>query len=265
MWAKRRYGAVWLLRALCVVPPGTEAAFLAPLPTRALWGGGPNQQSSWLRSASAPLGSSGPLPIRRPGSAFWQARCGAGQARQGVDERALQVTHVAKSLSKEHTFAQDVVDEAVLLQTLRHQAAEVASALQRKGLQGATVMLKLRWSDFTTLTRQTTLSIPTNQESVIAATALHLFAQTWHAALPVRLVGVGVSGFGSGAQASLWELLLPQEEHRPQVDALLLELRARFGERVIWRGREWKQAQEGRLRNGHSSDRLASADAGEAF
>ena len=75
----------------------------------------------------------------------------------------------------------------------------------------------------------------------------------------------GSAASGQERRPACGKALLPQEEHRPQVEAMLLEVRARFGERVIWRGREWKQAQEGRLRNGHSSDRLASEDAGEAF
>ena len=162
----------------------------------------------------------------------------------GIDERALQVTHVARSLSKEQTFAQDVQEEAVLRQTLSHQAAEVASALERKRMQGTTITLKLRWPDFTTLTRQTTLSFPTSQESVIAATALRLFAETWQAGLPVRLIGVGVSGLGAEAtQATLWESELPQEEQRRRVEVILLEVRARFGEGIIGWGHEWKQAQ----------------------
>jgi DNA polymerase-4 len=154
------------------------------------------------------------------------------------------VTHIAKSLSKEHTFAQDVQEEGTLRQTLRRQAAEIASALQRKGMQGTTITLKLRWSDFTTLTRQTTLSFSTNEELVNAATTLRLFAQAWQVDLPVRLIGVGVSGLGApGTQATLWESMMPQTEQRRQVEATMLELRARFGERIIWWGYEWNDAE----------------------
>jgi DNA polymerase-4 len=231
-------------RALCVVPAGAEAAFLAPLPARALWGVGPRTAERLAALGIHTVGDLACYPadalIRRFG------KHGAALARHahGIDERALQVTHVAKSLSKEQTFAQDIQEEDVLRQTLRHQAAEVASALQRKGMQGTTITLKLRWSDFTTLTRQTTLSVPTNQEPVIATTALRLFAHVWQASLPVRLIGVGVGSLSApGAQASLWEQGLPQEEQRRQVEAILVEVRARFGEGIICWGREWKQAQ----------------------
>ena len=120
--------------------------------------------------------------------------------------------------------------------------------------------------DFTTLTRQTTLSIATNQESVIAATALHLFAQTWHAALPVRLMGVGVSGLSSGvAGHPVGSYGTSGRAPAPGGRAAAGGASTFWGARH-WRGREWKQAQEGRLRNGHGDvNRLASADAGEAF
>jgi DNA polymerase-4 len=230
--------------ALCVVPAGTEAAFLAPLPTRALWGVGPRTAEQLAGLGIRTVGDLARSPadalIRRFG------KHGAALARhaRGIDERALQVTHVAKSLSKEQTFAQDVQEEAMLRRTLDHQAAEIASALQRKGMQGTTIALKLRWPDFTTLTRQTTLSTATNQESVIAATALRLFAETWQAGLPVRLIGVGVHGLSAEAsQATLWESTGPEVEQRRQVEAILLEVRARFGEGIIGWGHEWKQAQ----------------------
>ena len=171
---------------------------------------------------------------------------GAALARhaQGVDEQVLQVEHAVKSLSKERTFAQDVHDEIVLRQTLGKQAAEVASALQHEGLRGATIALKLRWPDFTMLTRQATLPAPTNQEAVIAGTSLQLFSQIWHAGLPVRLVGVGVSGLSAaGEQRSLWDSVAPLEEKRQLLEATLERLRARFGEEIVRWGNEWKQAQ----------------------
>ena len=78
---------------------------------------------------------------------------------------------------------------------------------------------------------------------MIAATALRLFAEIWQAGLPVRLIGVGVSGLSAEAsQATLWESTGPEVEQRRQVEAILLEVRARFGEGIIGWGREWKRA-----------------------
>jgi DNA polymerase-4 len=230
--------------ALCVVPPGTEAAFLAPLPTGALWGVGPRTAERLTMLGITIIGDL----ARYPEAALIQrfGKHGAALARhaKGLDDRPLQMEHEAKSLSKEHTFAEDVRDEAALRQTIEKQAAAVASALQHKGLSGTTVVLKLRWADFTTLTRQTSLFAPTNQAQVIADTALRLFTHTWQAGLAVRLLGVGVSGLNAAsAPISLWDMVTLREEKRKQVEEALLELRARFGERVVLWGYEWKQAQ----------------------
>lgn len=201
--------------ALCVVPAGTEAAFLAPLPTRALWGVGPRTAGQLTALGLQTIGDVARHPV--PDLIRHFGKHGADLARhaRGVDERPIQVVRAAKSLSKERTFAQDVEVEQRLRQTLLDLAAEVASALQRKGLRGATITLKLRWSDFTTLTRQTALPAPTDQAALIAVTALRLFQDVWQAPRPVRLLGVGVSAFPPAAgQPGLWESPTPGQAQR---------------------------------------------------
>ena len=78
----------------------------------------------------------------------------------------------AKSISQETTFARDVIDRTTLERTLREQATEIAHKLRRDDLMGTTVKLKIRWPDFTTPTRQLTLSQPTDEPDVIAEAAL---------------------------------------------------------------------------------------------
>lgn len=227
--------------ALCIVPPGTEAAFLAPLPTRALWGIGPRTAERLAALGIHTIGELARTPVLDLIRRFGKYGTDLAKHARGEDERPIQVTHIAKSLSKERTFAQDVQEETLLRRTLQEQAGEVARALQRKGFRGATITLKLRWADFTTLTRQISLPAPTDQEAIITSAALRLFAQTWQAGRPVRLIGVGVSGFRSeSAQMSLWEMITPVEEKRQQVEAALAQVRARFGEEVVRWGHDWK-------------------------
>jgi DNA polymerase-4 len=227
--------------ALCVVPPGMEAAFLAPLPVRALWGVGPRTAERLAALGIRTIGDLARTPVTDLIRHFGKHGADLARHAQGLDERPIQVVHAAKSLSKERTFAQDVQEEERLRQTLLDLAGAVAAALQGKGLRGATITLKLRWSEFTTLTRQTTLSVPTDQESVIATTAWQLFQHVWQAPRPVRLLGVGVSGLSIVAQyLSLWESALPVEEQHQFLEAVLAQLRARFGEEVVRWGRDWK-------------------------
>ena len=95
-----------------------------------------------------------------------------------------------------------------LRRALRQQSEYTGRRLRRLGLRGKTVAIKLRWADFTTLTRQMTLQQPVNDDQSIYEAALTLFQNAWSRSRPVRLVGVGVSGFeeGSGSrQLTLWE------------------------------------------------------------
>jgi hypothetical protein len=93
--------------------------------------------------------------------------------------------------------------------------------------------LKIRWSDFTTLTRQLTLTRPTHQDSEIYQGALQLFEKVWPVGKPVRLIGVGVSGFGVPRQLGLWEADHREQE---QLQSTLDDLRERFGDKILRRG-----------------------------
>jgi len=113
---------------------------------------------------------------------------------------------------------------------------KVGRRLRKDGLQGTTVKLKLRWSDFTTLTRQVTLPHATHHDEEIYQSVLDLFQRVWIVGRPVRLLGVGVSGFEQEArQLGLWEQ--PKvEADQSSLESALDKLRDRFGDRVIQRG-----------------------------
>jgi DNA polymerase-4 len=141
-----------------------------------------------------------------------------------------------KSVSHETTFSRDVSDGVVLRRTLRQLSEEVGRSLRQKGLQGTTIKLKLRWADFTTFSRQLTRDSATLHDAEIYADALELFERLWIPGQPVRLIGVGVSGFTeAGKQIGLWENQAAAEEAQ-RLEETLDELRDRFGSRIIRRG-----------------------------
>jgi DNA polymerase-4 len=191
--------------ALCVVPPGAEAAFLAPLPVSALWGVGPRMteqlEALGLRTIGELAEYSSEELIRRFG------RHGYHLARhaRGLDTRPVITSRETKSISCETTFEHDVQSWNVLRQTLEEQAAQVARQLQRQNLQATTIKIKLRWPDFTSLSRQLTLPHPTDESTLIGHSALQLLRQTWRAQQAVRLLGVGASGLCAYRQLSLWD------------------------------------------------------------
>lgn len=120
----------------------------------------------------------------------------------GEDDRPLEIGGEAKSISSETTFLRDTDDRKVLRQSLREQAAEVAEKLQRKRLAAQTVQVKVRYGDFTTLTRQLTVEEPTNSAAEIYRLACFILARHQLVSRPLRLVGIGVSNLG-GADLQL--------------------------------------------------------------
>jgi DNA polymerase-4 len=228
--------------AIMVVPPGQEAAFLDPLPCDALWGVGPKTAERLRELGIETVGDIVRWPeadlLRRFGKNGYDF---ARHAR-GLDDRPVVTEHERKSVSQETTFTRDVRDAAALRRTLREQAAEVSRTLKVKGLAGATVKLKLRWPDFTTITRQVTLPAATNAREAIATAAIQLFDREWAEANnpgAVRLIGVGVSGFRSEApQRSLFD---QPDERSERLDAAMQALRARFGPQALRRASELEE------------------------
>jgi DNA polymerase IV len=227
-------------QAICVVPPGEEAAFLAPLPAEALWGVGPKTAEKLAGMGLLTIGAIAAWPLADLERRFGQHGEDLARRARGIDDRPIVTERAAKSVSQETTFARDVADQGVLERALRRQAAEVAGSLRRKGLVGTTVRLKIRWPDFTTPTRQLTLSRPTDDEEEIVEAALRLFRQVWPRDQAVRLIGVGVSGLGSPPrQLSLWDAPAPEEAARQErVRAALAAIEGRFGAGVVRRASE---------------------------
>ena len=194
--------------AICAVPPGEEAAFLAPLPLDAIWGVGPKMAEHLAALGLVTIGDVARVPAEELGRRFGRNGYALAQHAQGIDTREIVTVRETKSLSSETTFARDVSDWDTLLASLEEQAAEVASQLRRHQLRGTTVRLKLRWADFATPTRQVTLPFATDEPEVICAQATQLLRALWHDAQhdpqPVRLLGVGISGLGAVQQLSLW-------------------------------------------------------------
>ncbi len=222
--------------AIRIVPPGEEAAFLAPLPIIELWGVGPRTAERLEALGMHTIGDAAAWPeadlIRRFGAH------GAAIARQarGEDDREVETAHETHSISQETTFDRDVRDLTALKRTLRHLTDGVGRSVRKEGLAGTTVKIKLRWSDFTTLTRQVTLPSPTDQDDELYAAAEKLFLQHWPPGKPVRLIGVGLSGFAAPQrQLGLWDDPAALAEKR-RLQSALDALRERFGEDAIQRG-----------------------------
>jgi DNA polymerase-4 len=188
---------------LVVVPPGEERPFLAPLPVARLWGVGPRLEERLRRLGVATVGDLAALERRWLERRFGKWGGLLHDLANGIDHRPVTPERAIKSVGRETTFPHDVSDPAALRATICRLAEQVAERLQRHGLRGRTVTLKLRSYDFRTLTRQTSLSLPTDRAEEIAAVAERLLATELAPGGRYRLVGVSVSGFRPAVQLPL--------------------------------------------------------------
>jgi len=190
---------------LVVVPPGREAAFLAPLPVRRLPGIGPKAEARLRRAGVHTVGALaalGDAELARllPGGAGTMLRDRA----RGIDPRPLELGSERVSISVETTFERDLVDRALLHRELRAMAEEVAEALRRRGQVARTVTTKLRYADFSIRSRSTSLEVGIDDPQAIGDLACRLLDRgLGDRPGALRLVGVGVSGLAEFRQLAL--------------------------------------------------------------
>lgn len=224
--------------AITVVPPGQEAAFLAPLPVEELWGVGPKTAAQLAEIGLHTIGDIAGWSELDLGRRFGKIGHDLARRAKGLDDRPVETEHEAKSISQEITFTKDINDERLLCETLLKLSEQVGRRLRQEGLRGTTIKLKIRWSDFTTLTRQVTLNQPTSLDNEIYAAIMQLFEKVWPPGKRVRLLGVGVSNFEQSArQLGLWDTSFESDQ---RLQTTLDTIRARFGSRAVRRGSQLK-------------------------
>ncbi len=220
--------------AVTVIGFGEEAAFLDPLPADMLWGVGPKTSARLSELGIHTIGDIARWPENELIRLFGESGRDLARHAKGIDDRPVITEHETKSISQEVTFSKDVRDDKVLEQTIREQSIEVARQLRRNNLAGKTIKLKIRWPDFTTLTRQVTLNDPTDQGNVIQRNSLELMHSVRKPNQAVRLIGVGVSGLGTPArQLGLWDL---DSERSRRLQQAMDTLNEKYGRDIIHKG-----------------------------
>ena len=220
---------------ITIVPVGEEKQFLARLSVRELWGVGPKTAESLEKLGLRTIGDLAKWSENELSARFGKLGRDIWQRANGIDHRPVDTMVESKSISKETTFTVDVRDEATLKQTLRRLSDGVGRQTRKSGLYGSTVKIKLRWSDFTTVSRQMTLTNPTDRDDEIYACAEQLLDRFWTQDKAVRLIGVGLSGFVEpNRQLGLWDD--PEEvKQADELQSTLDLLKDRFGESAIQR------------------------------
>ncbi|MCJ7715298.1 MAG: DNA polymerase IV, partial [Anaerolineales bacterium] len=220
--------------AITVVPQGEESSFLAPLPVDMLWGVGPKTKERLERFNIHTIGDLADYSEVDLANTFGKHGYDLSRRAKGIDKRDIVTQRGVKSVSNERTFQKDLGRKNEVLKYITNLSEKVAQRLKKKNLRGKTVQIKIRWSDFTTITRQSTLSQSTNEFKVIQQTAAELLNQIWDEGRMIRLVGVGVHNLDSKAQQlGLWD---PDIKKDVQLQQTLKEIRGKYGENVISRG-----------------------------
>ncbi|MFH0941903.1 MAG: DNA polymerase IV [Chloroflexota bacterium] len=219
---------------LLEIAPGEEASFLAPLPVAALPGVGKKTGEVLRRLAIKTIGQLAAVPPDTLKHYFGSAGEALQHHARGLGSDRLSPPTEVKSISRETTFDRDTRDLDLIKASLSYLAQRVASNLREEGKPARTITLKLRFADFTTVTRQKTLG-PTSSDQTISDAGLELLEKTLlYSRQPVRLIGIGVSNLVEpGTQLDMLDSrIMARERLSRQID----RIRKKYGFRAIRRG-----------------------------
>jgi DNA polymerase-4 len=178
-------------------------AFLRPMPVSALWGVGPATLDRLHRLGVTTVGELADLQREVVTTALGNAvGLHLHALANGIDDRAVEPDRPIKSVGHEETFARDHHSHATLERELVRLADSVGSRLRRHGLAGRTLTLKVRFSDFHTITRSTTFAGATDSTVTITRAAKELLVGV-DPTPGIRLIGISVSGLSDGAARQL--------------------------------------------------------------
>jgi DNA polymerase-4 len=217
-----------------VVPAGREAEFLAPLPVQRLPGVGPALLKQLRTWGVLTVGDLAQVPVPTLRLSFGQWGEALARRARGEDLSPVTPQEAVKSISREHTFAEDVSDQRCLESTLVSLTEDVCQRLRRSSLEARTVTVKIRYADFVTHTCSHTLPRPLDVDEAFFQEVLALFRERWRRSAPLRLVGVGLSNLAPRAgQDDLFDQELPLLR---ELDLRLDAIRNKYGKDAVRRG-----------------------------
>ncbi len=222
---------------LVVVEPDRIQAFLDPLPVSRVWGVGAQTQKKLEAFGVHTIADLRSLSMETLKSAFGINSDHFWRLSRGLDTRAVVPDRDAKSISNETTFREDLTDADTLRAWLLDLTDQVARRMRYYKIIGRTVHLKVRYSNFETITRSRTVDEPTNSTEAIARVATDLFT---HSNLRldrgVRLIGVGVSQLGCNRPVQLTLFENEASERSKRIDKATDEIVDKFGKFALKRG-----------------------------
>ena len=241
---------------LVVIPYGREKEILAPLPIKRIWGVGPRTEKilktggfHLMRHIQALPDESSLIPlVGNQARRIWELA-------NGIDDRPVETDRKIQSIGAEETYEEDLTDGSAIELEFRYFANRLSKRLRKRNLLGHTVSIKVRYDDFTTVSRQKRLDTPSDYEHVFFETALLLWNKLMQDKAskqpkgltfmdptgPIRLLGLTVSGLDEEIpmQDSLFDS--PQNESEDKLASVLDSLESKFGETAIMSGALWQR------------------------
>ncbi|MSO26834.1 MAG: DNA polymerase IV [Candidatus Nanopelagicales bacterium] len=221
-----------------VVPADQVLAFLHPLSVSVLWGVGERTEEQLTRLGLYTVGDIANTPITTLRRALGQATGShLHTLAWGIDPRGVTPDEPEKSISAEETFSHDIDDPELIYAKLLHLADEVGTRVRIAGYVSRTIAIKVRFSDFTTVSRSRTLTSPTDVTQELYETARALYDSLGLERVRVRLVGVRAEGLRA-ADGAAQQLVLGAPDHgRREAEVAVDALRVRFGADAVLPGR----------------------------
>ena len=219
-----------------VITVDNQQEILDPLPVGRIWGIGKVTAGVLQERGIATIGDLRKRSVEELKAIVGDQAVGLLRLAQGVDDRPVETERETKSISSEHTFAEDVADKELLLGVLLTQVEQVGWRLRRHGLTARTVTLKVRYGDFRTLTRSKTIDEPTATTEILWRHVKRLF-EAWSKRSfgALRLIGFGTSLLQEQGKGQQELFVDPQEDKQRQLDETLDAIRARFGSGAVRR------------------------------
>jgi DNA polymerase-4 len=221
---------------LVVVDPNEIQGFLDPLPISRVWGVGKQTLKKFERIGVQTIKQLRGLTVETMKSLFGINSEHFYRLARGQDSRSVVPDRIAKTISHESTFSHDITEPTAMRAWLLELTDQVARRMRRHSVRGKTVNLKIRFSDFATITRAQTMTVPSASTRELESVVDQIFSRVDMSGRAVRLLGMGVSNLTRNEQTQGMLFDGEEREKTDRLDSIKDQIKDRFGHLAVRRG-----------------------------